>query len=93
MGNVDPKKKLNDMYNAYLHTTEARDRSMVRIMCRREEYEKHLDEMWRIYTSGNMQQVFAYRKQIDYIKNAGLKVLRSKSTGKHKIVYQNKQGE
>ena len=90
MGNVDPKKKLEEIFNAYRNTSEFRDRSMVEIMCRREEFEKNLDEMWRIYTSGNMKQVFEYRKQIETIKRAGLQVLRSKSTGKHKIVYPKK---
>ena len=90
MGNVDPKKKLEEIFSAYRNTSDFRDRSMIEIMCRREEFEKHLDEMWRIYTSGNMKQVFEYRKQIEEIKHAGLQVLRSKSTGKHKIVYPKK---
>lgn len=44
--------------------------------------------MWRIYLRGNMKQLFIYKDQIKYIKDAGLVVLRSKSTGKHRIVYQ-----
>lgn len=75
---------------AYKHTSDYRDASMMEIMCRREEFEKNLDDMWRIYTSGNLKQVFEYRKQIESIKAAGLQVLRSKSTGKHKIVYPKK---
>lgn len=90
MGYVDPKKKLDDMFNAYRHTSEYRDRAMIDIMCNREKFERNLDEMWRIYTSGNMNQVFEYRKQVETIKNAGLQVLRSKSTGKHKIVFPSK---
>lgn len=86
----EAQRKLHDIFEAYRHTSESRDRSMIEIMCRREEFEKNLDEMWRIYTSGNLNQVFAYRKQIEAIKHAGLQVLRSKSTGKHKIVYAKK---
>lgn len=87
---MDPKKKLDDIFNAYRNTSEYRDRGMLDIMCNREKYEQNLDEMWRIYTSGNMKQVFEYRKQIETIKSVGLQVLRSKSTGKHKIVYPKK---
>lgn len=83
---MDPKKKLEDIFNAYRNTSGYRDREMIDIMCNREKYEQNLDEMWRIYTSGNMKQVFEYRKQIETIKGVGLQVLRSKSTGKHKIV-------
>lgn len=90
MEHVDPKKMLDDMLNAFRHTSDYKDSAMLDIMFNREKYEQHLDEMWRIYTSGNMKQVFEYRKQIDSIKSAGLKVLRSKSTGKHKIVYADK---
>lgn len=82
----EAQKKLHDIFNAYRHTSDYKDSAMMEIMCRREEFEKNLDEMWRIYTSGNMKQVFEYRKQIDTIKSVGLQVLRSKSTGKHKIV-------
>ena len=90
MGYVDPKKKLEDIFNAYRHTSDYQDRAMIDIMCRREEFEKNLDEMWRIYKSGNMNQVFEYRKQIKSIKSAGLVVKRHKTTGKHKIVYPEK---
>lgn len=87
---MDPKKKLDDIFNAYRHTSDYRDRAMIDIMCNREKYEQNLDEMWRIFTRGNMNQVFEYRKQIENIKSAGLQVLRSKSTGKHKIVHPKK---
>ena len=87
---VDPKKKLDDIFNAYRHTSDYRDRGMIDIMCRREEFEKNLDEMWSIYKRGNMKQVFEYRKQIESIKSAGLVVKRHKTTGKHKIVYPEK---
>lgn len=53
----------------------------------REEYEKRLDDMWQNYCLGCMMQVVEYKGQVKYIKEAGLEVLRSKSTGKHKIVY------
>ena len=72
---------------AQKHTTKYKDECMVEIMCRRQEFEHHLDEMWRIYLSGNMKQLFAYKEQVKSIKDVGLEVLRSKSTGKHKITY------
>lgn len=78
---------LNGFMEAHKHTSEYKDSCMVEIMCRRQEFEKHLDEMWQIYTRGNLQQVVEYKKQVQTIKAAGLEVLRSKSTGKHKIVY------
>lgn len=81
---------LKGLLGAYEHTSDYKDRSMIEIMCRREEFEKNLDEMWRIYKSGNMNQVFEYRKQIESIKRAGLVVKRHKTTGKHKIVYPEK---
>lgn len=78
---------LKGFMEAHKHTAEYKDGCMVEIMCRRQEFEEHLDKMWQIYTSGNLHQVVAYKEQIKFIKNAGLEVLRSKSTGKHKIVY------
>ena len=60
---------------------------MIGIMQHRQDYEKALDEMWAIYLKGNLKQLFIYKDQIKYIKEANLEVLRSKSTGKHKIVY------
>lgn len=59
--------------------------SMDILMHRREEFEKNLDDMWRIYSTGNVRQIVEYQKQVDSIKAAGLKVLRN-SAGKHKIV-------
>lgn len=52
---------------------------------RKTEFEKNLDEMWRIYSSGVTGQIINYNKGIDQIKDAGLKVFRN-SAGKHKIV-------
>ena len=86
-GNEKLEAFLDGLMGAYHHTSRYKDDSMMEIMCRREEFEKNLDDMWRIYTSGNLKQVFEYRKQIETIKAAGLQVLRSKSTGKHKIVH------
>ena len=77
---------LYSFLEAYKHTSKYKDSVMMEIMLRRQEYEKLLDEMWRIFTSGNLQQVVEYKKQVRSIKDAGLVVLRSKSTGKHKIV-------
>lgn len=71
---------------AYKHTSGYKDSARMEIMIRCPEFEKRLDDMWRIFKSGNMQQVFAYREQVQSIKDAGLVVMRSKSTGKHKIV-------
>ena len=86
---TDAQKKLHDMFEAYKHTTEYKDRSMMEIIVRRQEFEQRLDDMWRIYCRGNLQQVVAYKAQIADIKSAGLVVMRSKTTGKHKIVYPN----
>lgn len=83
----DAQKKLHDMFEPYFHTFQHKDSIMMGIMRRREEYEKTLDEMWAIYLKGNMKQLFIYKDQVKYIKDAGLEVLRSKSTGKHKITY------
>lgn len=83
----DPTEFLKGFSEAYKHTSDYKDSAMIEIMCRRKEFEQLLDDMWRIYKSGNMKQVFAYHDQVRYIKHAGLVVLRSKSTGKHKIVF------
>lgn len=87
MNDEKVKAFLDGFKEAYQHTSDYKDASMMEIMCRRQEFEHNLDEMWRIYRSGNMQQVFEYRKQVDTIKRAGLVVKRHKETGKHKIVY------
>ena len=83
----DAQKKLHDMFEPYFHTFASKDSKMIAIMQKRNEYERTLDEMWKIYLSGNMKQLFIYKDQVKYIKDAGLEVLRSKSTGKHKITY------
>lgn len=80
------QKKLHDMFEAYKHTGEFKDRSMVEIIAQREKYEQLLDDMWRVCCRG-LSEAMAYKQKIDYIKSAGLVVMRSKTTGKHKIVY------
>lgn len=77
---------LNDLFSAYKHSSDYRDRSMMEIMSQREKYENHLDEMWAIYSRGNPSQIVEYNAQVAGIKEAGLKVLRN-SAGKHKIVF------
>ena len=82
----DYKKILDDMLDTYKRTSSYKDDVIRGIGLNRADYEKTLDEMWAIYCSGNMQQVFAYKEQVKYIKDAGFTVQRSKSTGKHRIV-------
>lgn len=83
---TDPMKILDDVFNAYKHSSQCKDDSMMGVMLRREEYEKHLDEMWAIFRSGLFEQAVEYKKQVRSIKEAGLVVLRN-SAGKHKIVF------
>lgn len=83
---ADAKKILDDLMDTYKRTSSYRDDVIRDVGLNREEYEHHLDEMWAIYRSGNMNQVYAYKQQVQYIKDAGFVVKRSKSTGKHKIV-------
>ena len=82
----EAQRKLNDMFNAYKQTSSFKDGAMMEIMLRRKEFEQHLDKMWQTYISGNLRQVVEYKKQVQSIKDAGLIVQRSKSTGKHRIV-------
>lgn len=83
----DSKKIVEDLFGAFKHTSKYKDSAMMEIMCRRQEFEENLDKMWQTYRSGYLQQVVEYKKQVQYIKDAGLVVLRSKTTGKHKITY------
>lgn len=76
----------NNYFDAYKHSSEYKDRSMIEIMTRKQEFEEHLDKMWRIYSSGVSHQIVEYNKQVNGIKESGLKVLRN-SAGKHKITY------
>ena len=83
----DPRKIFEDVFGAYMKTAKYKDSCMMEIMCRKQEFEETLDEMWKVYTSGNLRQVVEYKKQVKEIKEAGLIVLRSKTTGKHRITY------
>ena len=84
---MDQKQFFSDFFEPYFHTFSSMDDRMIGIMQKRQDYEKALDEMWAIYLKGNLKQLPIYKDQIKYIKAANLEVLRSKSTGKHKIVY------
>lgn len=88
---MDQKQFFRDLFEPYLHTSSSMDSRMISIMQKRAEYEKCLDEMWAIYLRGNLKQLPIYKDQVRYIKEANLEVLRSKSTGKHKIVYKNRR--
>ena len=87
MNGEQVKAFLDGFREAYKHTSDYKDSAMMEIMMRRQEFEQRLDDMWRIYRSGNLQQVVEYKKQVQTIKDAGLIVQRSKSTGKHRIVF------
>jgi len=80
------QQKLHDMFEAYKHTSDYKDTSMMEIMMRKNEFEENLNQMWDIYRRGNLQQVVEYKKGIRQIKEAGLTVLRNKA-GQHKIVF------
>ena len=83
---VDARDILDNIFDTYKRTSSYRDDAIRDVGLRRKEYEQHLDEMWAIYRNGNLGQVYAYKKQVQYIKEAGFTVQRSKSTGKHRIV-------
>lgn len=87
MNKTEAGKMLNDMFNAYRYSSDYKDRSMMEIMCKRAEFEKNLDNMWAIYSKGNIAQIVEYNKAVQDIKEAGLFVLRN-SAGIHKIVTQ-----
>ena len=83
---AEAKNILNDMLNTYKKTSDYRDGVVMDIGLNKAKYEEHLDKMWAAYGSGLMLQVVEYKKQVQYIKDAGFTVMRSKTTGKHKIV-------
>lgn len=83
---ADPRKFLDDMMDTYRRTSGYRDDMIRGIGLHRSEYEEHLDKMWANYRAGCMEQVVTYKEQVKYIKDAGFTVMRSKSTGKHKII-------
>lgn len=74
-----------DYFEAYKTASQYKDSSKMEIMFRRQEFEKNLDDMWLNYSKGMVVQLVNYNKQLDSIKNCGLKVLRN-SSGKHRIV-------
>lgn len=74
-----------DIFKASQNSYKARDNAKMDIAINKSKYEETLDEMWRLYHSGTIQQVVEYQKQIDSIKNSGCRVMRN-SNGKHKIV-------
>lgn len=79
------QKKLHDMFEGFKHTSRYKDTAMIEIMLHRQEFEQRLDDMWRVCCYG-LSEVMAYKQQVQTIKSAGLVVMRSKTTGKHKIV-------
>ena len=82
---MDPKQKINDIFEGYKSTADFKDRVKMEILFDREKYEKNLDDMWAIYNRGVTSQIVEYNKGLAQIKNSGLRVLRN-SAGKHKIV-------
>lgn len=83
----EAQRKLHDIFETFKHSSSYKDSARMEIMSRRQEFEQRLDDMWKIYLRGNLNQVVAYKQQIKDIKDAGLIVQRSKSTGKHRIVF------
>lgn len=78
------QKMLHDIFEAYKHTSEFKDRSMIEVMARRREYEENLDEMWA-NVSRNLQQLAIYKEQVKHLKSLGITTMRN-SAGKHKLV-------
>lgn len=80
---------INDMFenyfNAYKQTGRYRDDGMLEIALRKKEFEEHLNEMWRIYSTGNISQIVEYNKQVESIKQCGYKIMRN-SEGNHKLI-------
>ena len=74
-----------DYFNAYKQTGKCRDDGMLEIALRKKEFEEHLNEMWRIYSTGNVSQIVEYNKQVQSIKQYGYKVMRN-NAGNHKLI-------
>lgn len=72
---------IKDMYSDEKYMQICR----IAILSQKEEYEKNLNNMWKIYQAGVVMQIGEYKKQLQKIKSTGLKVLRN-SAGNHKIV-------
>ena len=83
---ADAKEILDNLMDTYKRTSSYRDDLIRDVGLHRREYEEHLDKMWRAYCSGLMLQAVEYKKQVQYIKDAGFTVKRHKTTGEHKIV-------
>lgn len=79
------KNILENLFEAYKHSSDYKDISRMEIAARKTEFEEHLDKMWGIYSKGNPRQIVAYQQQLDDIKSTGCKVYRN-SQGKHKIM-------
>lgn len=84
---ADSNVNFDDIFRSLKHSARHKDSAMLEIMLRRKEFEENLDKMWQTYRSGYLHQVVEYKKQVQNIKDAGLVVLRSKTTGKHKIAF------
>lgn len=83
MGNFE--NIFGNYFDTYKTTSNYKDKSKMEIMLRKKEFEDHLNDMWAIYSKGNPAQIVEYNKQVNSIKDAGLKVMRN-SDGMHKIV-------
>jgi len=85
MGNFE--NIFGNYFDAYKTTSCYKDNMKMEIMLRKKEFEDHLNSMWAIYSNGNPAQIIEYNKQVNLVKDAGLKVMRN-SKGMHKIVLQ-----
>ena len=74
-----------DYIDTYQQTGRCRDDRMLNIALHKKELEDCLNEMWHIYSTGNVKQIVEYNKQIDQIKNSGYSVMRN-SAGNHRVV-------
>ena len=84
----DNTRQFRELFESFKHTSDYKDSVMVDIMHNREKHEQNLNEMWAHVPKRGMEQMMEYRKAVEHIKGAGLKVLRNPE-GKHKIVYKN----
>ena len=84
MNKDEARSFMNDLFKSYSTSYKAKDDQKLDIACRKKGYEDTLDEMWRIYSTGNFNQLAEYNKQVEIIKGCGCKVYRN-SQGKHRI--------
>lgn len=54
---AQPEDILNDLFSAYQNTSSYKDQAMMEIFTQRQTFEERLDEMWRIYSTGNTRQI------------------------------------